>query len=174
MPSRVEFYDPWLNPATPRGGHSGLAPLAAALSFLRREGDSYAAVSTRAGEYTAEWTVAGLSPLRRRMIAAAPRGLRARFVTRLADGLAQRTHGSARLRTRWRRGRGTVRLEHSLFCDVRQPVEAPLCQFYASALGRLLALLELEAEVTTAGCRATGSDACVMSIVVRSSRGEQR
>src|ERR1044071_4314862 len=76
MPTRLEFYESWLNPAGLRDGRIGLAPLAAALSFLRQEGDQYQLVAVRAGEYTAEWTVAELRPMRRKIIRAAPPGLR--------------------------------------------------------------------------------------------------
>ena len=58
LPSRLEFYESWLNPSGLREGRIGLAPLAAVLSFLRQEGAPYHLVATRAGEYTAEWTVA--------------------------------------------------------------------------------------------------------------------
>jgi hypothetical protein len=167
LPSRLEFYEPWLNPATVRAGASGLAPLAAALSFLRLEGDSYARVSVRAGEYTADWTVAALSPLRRRVIGAVPRVVRARLVTGLAKEMVQRTYGAARIRVRWRRQHGTLRLEGSLFCDVRGRVEHPLCEYYASALRQLMSLLELDAEIVTDRCRATGAETCDMSISVR-------
>ena len=53
-----------------RDGTIGLAPLTAVLSFLRREGDAYALVTTRAGEYAAEWTVDGLPAYRRAFIRA--------------------------------------------------------------------------------------------------------
>ena len=41
LPSRLEFYEAWLNPAGLREGRIGLAPLAAVLSFLRQEGEVY-------------------------------------------------------------------------------------------------------------------------------------
>ena len=58
LPSRLEFYEAWLNPSGLRDGRIGLAPLAAVLSFLRQEGESYRLIAARAGEYTAEWMVA--------------------------------------------------------------------------------------------------------------------
>ena len=50
LPTRLEFYESWLNPAGLREGKIGLAPLAAALSFLRQEGEPYQLIAGRAGE----------------------------------------------------------------------------------------------------------------------------
>ena len=72
LPTRLEFYEAWLNPAGLREGKIGLAPLAAVLSFLRQEGEPYRLIAARAGEYSAEWTVAGLPPIQRTIIRAAP------------------------------------------------------------------------------------------------------
>ena len=63
LPTRLEFYESWLNPSGLREGRIGLAPLAAVLSFLRQEGEAYRLVAARAGEYSAEWTVAELPAL---------------------------------------------------------------------------------------------------------------
>jgi hypothetical protein len=41
LPTRLEFYEAWLNPSGLRDGRIGLAPLAAVLSFLRQEGEPY-------------------------------------------------------------------------------------------------------------------------------------
>ena len=53
LPTRLEFYEAWLNPSGLRDGRIGLAPLAAVLSFLRQEGEPYRLIAGRAGEYTA-------------------------------------------------------------------------------------------------------------------------
>ena len=45
LPTRLEFYEGWLNPAGLREGRIGLAPLAAVLSFLRQEGEAYRLVA---------------------------------------------------------------------------------------------------------------------------------
>ena len=47
-----------------RDGKIGLAPLAAVLSFLRQEGEPYTLVTSRAGQYAAQWTFDNLTPLR--------------------------------------------------------------------------------------------------------------
>ncbi len=41
IPTRLEFYENWLHAIGMRDGKIGLAPLAAVLSFLRQEGESY-------------------------------------------------------------------------------------------------------------------------------------
>src|SRR3954468_17065200 len=72
LPTRLEFYENWLNAEGLRNGTIGLAPLAAVLGFLRTEGDAYDSVTRRAGEYAAEWVVEELSPLWRRIIVGSP------------------------------------------------------------------------------------------------------
>ena len=58
LPNRLSFYENWLNAEGLRQGTIGLAPLLAVLSFLRQEeGEAYQIITTRAGEYAAEWTV---------------------------------------------------------------------------------------------------------------------
>ena len=84
MPSRLEFYENWLNPIGMRDGKIGLAPLAAVLSFLRQEGEPYTLVTSRAGEYAAQWTFDNLSPIKRSFIRALPVMMRARMAMRLA------------------------------------------------------------------------------------------
>src|SRR5712672_3951075 len=65
LPTRLTFYENWLNAEGLREGTIGLAPLYAVLSFLRQEGDAYQMITTRAGEYAAEWTVQSMSPVQR-------------------------------------------------------------------------------------------------------------
>jgi hypothetical protein len=167
LPTRLEFYEAWLNPTGLRDGRIGLAPLAAVLSFLRLEGGQYTLVAARAGEYTAEWWVADLPTFKRAIIRAAPPGLRVHLVMRLARAMVRSTYRGSRAVVRWRRGRGAVDLRGSIFCEVRDRVEAPLCEFYASALRRLLLLFSLDAEVGLEQCRATGAGQCLMVILVR-------
>ena len=147
LPARLEFYEGWLSPSGLRDGRIGLAPLAAVLSFLRQEGTPYHLVVGRAGEHTAEWTVDGLSGLTRAVIRLAPPALRARLVMRVARSVVHSTCRSSRASVRWRKGRATVHIRGSIFCGVRGPAEEPLCEFYASAIRRLMALFALDAEV---------------------------
>jgi hypothetical protein len=167
LPTRLEFYEEWLTPAGLRDGRIGLAPLAAVLSFLRREGKAYQLVSARAGEYTAEWVFADLSSFMRGVIKAAPPAIRARLVIRVARAVVRRTYRTSRANVRWRRGRGSVRIRASIFCGVRDTVEAPLCEFYASAIRRLMLLFSLIAEVETERCLGTGGADCLMQVTVR-------
>jgi predicted hydrocarbon binding protein len=60
-----------------------------------------------------------------------------------------------------------VDIRGSIFCEVRDRVEQPLCEFYASAIRRLMILFSLDAEVGTERCRATGAGQCLMVILVR-------
>src|ERR1051325_11699101 len=101
LPTRLEFYVSWLNPSGLRDGRIGLAPLAAVLSFLRQEGAAYHLVAARAGEYTAEWTVADLPPLKRTIIRAVPPAIRLRLVTSLARQMIRHTYGGSRAVVRW-------------------------------------------------------------------------
>lgn len=168
MPTRLEFYEEWLHPMGLREGRIGLAPLAAALSFLRLEGEAYRLVTARAGEYAAEWTVCDLPEYRKTFLRRAPRAIRVHLVTRLARTMVRNTYGGSRAIIRWRKGRGAVDLRGSLFCEVRDPVPQPLCEFYASAIRRLMEEFGVEVEVDTEQCRATGAGQCLMVVLMRS------
>ena len=166
LPTRLEFYEAWLTPVGQREGRTGVAPLAAALSFLRLEGAPYQLVATRAGEYTAEWTVTDLSQLRRHIITSLPPAIRKRLVVGVARQMVRRTSDTTRVGVRWRRGHGVVELRHSLFCDVRTRADHPLCEFYAAAFRRLLSLFSLDARVVIEQCHATGADPCALSVTL--------
>lgn len=167
LPTRLEFYEAWLNPAGLRDGRIGLAPLAAVLSFLRLEGEPYRLIAARAGEYAAEWTVAELPAYQRALIRAAPPGLRVHLVMRVARAMIRNTYRGSRAIVRWRQGRGAVDIRGSIFCEVRDRSEQPLCEFYPSAIRRLMFLFSLDVEVGTKQCRATGAGQCVMTVLVR-------
>ena len=171
LPMRLEFYEAWLHPSGLREGRIGLAPLAAVLSFLRLEGAPYHLIAARAGEYTADWSVAALSPLRKRIILAMPPAVRKRLVVGVAQWIVRSTYGDTSVKVKWRRWRGAVDLQSSLFCEVRDRVDAPLCEFYAAAFRRLMSLFNLDADVVTERCRATGATHCVMSVTVRPASG---
>jgi hypothetical protein len=171
LPTRLEFYEAWLNPVGLRDGRIGLAPLAAVLSFLRQEGEPYQLISARAGEYTAEWTVADMPAMERAMIRAAPPGLRTWLVMRLARKMIRNTYKGSRAIVRWRKGEGAIDIRGSIFCEVRDRVEHPLCEFYASAIRRLLYLFNLDADVGITQCRAAGAGQCLMSVNVRAATG---
>ena len=170
LPTRLGFYEEWLNAEGLRGGTIGAAPVSAVLSFLRHEGDAYDLITTRAGRYAAEWTVDTMTPFRRRMIGAAPTWLRARILLRLATELVKDTCQTSRAVSRLRRGTARIDLRDSVFCSVREPVAQPLCRFYATAFARLLELFQLDAAASIVACRGTGSERCVVSVALTSSR----
>jgi predicted hydrocarbon binding protein len=68
---------------------------------------------------------------------------------------------------RWRKGHVAVDVRGSIFCEVRDRVEQPLCEFYLSAFRRLMYLFNLDADVGSDQCRATGGTQCLMSVYVR-------
>jgi len=167
LPTRLEFYEAWLNPSGLRHGRIGLAPLAAVLSFLRQEGEPYHLIAGRAGEYTAEWTVAELPAAQRAMIRAAPDFLRTWLVMRIVRRMVRNTYRSSRAVVRWRRGVGHIDIRGSIFCEVREHVPEPLCEFYAAATRRMLYLFNVPVEVSIMECRATGAGHCLMRATVR-------
>jgi hypothetical protein len=157
LPDRLEFYENWLNPNGLREGRIGLAPLSAVLSFLRGEGEAYAAIGDRAGRYAAEWTVVGDLPLiERKVIALLPRPLRARAALRAAATVIRRTYPGSRAIVRVRRRKASIDLRGSLFCEVREAVPAPLCGFYAAIVAWVLEYFAVPADVAVTECRASG------------------
>jgi bacteriochlorophyll 4-vinyl reductase len=172
LPTRLDFYESWLNPAGLRDGRIGLAPMSAVLSFLRQEGALYDEIARRAGEYTAEWLVQAMSPLERRFASKLPRRLRLWYVMRLARRLVRHTYAGSRAIVRWRGGGvGAVDLRGSLFCQVREPSAQPLCEFYAAAIRRLMELFQLDVNVQTNGCRATGAPRCLLALAPKPEAG---
>ena len=165
LPTRLEFYENWLNVSGLREGTIGLAPLTAVLSFLRTEGDAYAAITARAGEYAAEWTIREIPGLERRFIAALPAPLRARAALKHARRLVKTTYPGTRLITKLRKGKGSIDLRGSLFCEVRELSALPLCGFYAAAVRRVLELFALTADAQVLECRASGiRRGCMLSV----------
>src|SRR6185312_15767982 len=96
LPTRLGFYENWLNAEGLRDGTIGLAPLYAVLSFLRQEGEAYELITTRAGEYAAEWTVQSMAPFERAVIKSAPLWLRSRLILRLAGRLVRASYQGSR------------------------------------------------------------------------------
>ena len=109
LPTRLTFYENWLNAEGLREGTIGLAPLYAVLSFLRQEGDAYQMITTRAGEYAAEWTVQSMPPVRRAIINAAPGWLRSRLLLRVAGTSCAAAISGSRAVSRLRKGHGEHR-----------------------------------------------------------------
>jgi hypothetical protein len=174
LPTRLEFYENWLNVSGLRDGTIGLAPLSAVLSFLRTEGDAYALITERAGEYAAEWTMNSVPTFKRRLIRALPAPLRLRAAMRVVRGLVRSTYPGSRAIVKVRRGTASVDLRGSLFCEVRETSALPLCGYYAAATARVLHVCGIAADARVAECRAAGArKGCTMLVAVdRLSAGE--
>jgi predicted hydrocarbon binding protein len=166
LPTRLAFYENWLNPEGLREGTIGLAPLYAVLSFLRQEGDAYQIITTRAGEYAAEWTVQSMPSMHRAMIMAAPVWLRKRMLMRLARQLVRSSYRGSRAISRLRGGHASVDVRASIFCTVREPVLHPLCGYYAAAFTRLLLLFNVAARTDVVTCRGTGEATCLLTVAL--------
>ena len=164
LPTRLAFYENWLNAEGLRGGTIGLGAVNAVLSFLRQEGSAYRTITARAGEYTAEWTVETMSAFQRSILNAAPAWLRTRLLLRIGRRLVnecfQGTHAAVRVKN------GTARssLQDSIFCVVRDRVDHPLCGFYAAMYTRLFSLFNLSSMASVVTCRATGEHLCALKI----------
>jgi hypothetical protein len=168
LPTRLEFYENWLNAPGLREGTIGLAPLSAVLSFLRLEGEAYNQITERAGEYAADWTVSSMSTIERRVISALPAALRARGALRTASALIRSTYPGSRAIVRLRRGTASIDLRGSLFCEVRETTDAPLCGFYAAAIARVLHHFSLRADAHVHECRAaTRGRGCRLKVDVQ-------
>ena len=166
MPTRLEFYENWLNPTGMRDGKIGLAPLAAVLSFLRQEGEPYALVTRRAGEYAAQWTYDALTPVERSLIRALPLSMRARMAMQLAKRVVRGSYVGSRAVSKLRRGQGTFTLKNSVFCTVREPFDWPLCVFYSAALSHLFLLVGVNGAVRVDMCQGVGDGACIIAVSV--------
>jgi hypothetical protein len=138
---------------------------------LRQEGEAYAIITRRAGEYAAEWTVAGLSAPERAAIRAAPRWLRKRILLRLARQLVRSSYRDSRAIATFRRGTAEIDLRASIFCSVREPVARPLCGFYAAAVQRLMELFNIGARTKVIACRGTGESTCLLQIALPGAGG---
>jgi len=166
LPTRLGFYENWLNIEGLREGRIGVAPLHAVLSFLRQEGTAYELITTRAGEYAADWTVESMSPTRRAAIKASPGWLRSRLLLRLARRLVHSSYQGSRAVARIRRGTADIDVRASIFCSVREPVDHPLCGYYAAAFTRLLELFGLSTRAVVVACRGTGEATCVLRLAL--------
>lgn len=170
LPARLDFYESWLNPDGLRHGTIGLAPVLAVLSFLRQEGVPYQQVTRRAGECAAEWTVAAQSSAWRTMLKSLPLKLRSRAVLRLARRAIAGMNAGHPVRLHVRHREGTLDVQDSIFCGVRNLAREPLCEFHAAAVGRLLELYAVPGEVRLDRCRAVGDPSCVITVALHSRR----
>ena len=164
MPSRLDFYEEWLSPDGLRDGSIGLAPVSAVIGFLRTEGELYHAVVARAGTLAAAWSVAALPALQRRFGGSLPLTLRSHFALRIARRIVREELAMSTVSSRLRRGRGTFRVQSSVFCSVRASQNRPLCDFYAALAVETLRSFQVAAEARIDCCRAVSGPACEVSI----------
>jgi len=165
LPDRLEYYEEWLDPVGLRNGSIGLAPLSAVTGFLRTEGDAYGAVVERAGALAAEWSMDTVSPSMRRIGAALPTGLRARFALRIVRRIVRDVLSSSSATSQVKRGRATVTVDTSAFCMVRDRSAVPLCGFYRALTIEVLRTFHISALATIATCHAvSGQRQCVIAI----------
>jgi predicted hydrocarbon binding protein len=160
LPTRVDFYDHWLNGDKLRDGGMGLAPMSAVLGFLRAEGDAYARVMRRAGEYTADWTIEALPSFQRQTLSALPRWWRVRRVLRLGVRTIRDGYAPTVVNVRVDKTEARVELKDSLFCRVRERHAAPLCEYYAALIAELLTRFDLPCRSSIESCAGTRDAAC--------------
>jgi hypothetical protein len=161
LPNRLEFYEHWLTSDGLRDGTIGLAPMTAVLGFLRTEGDGYEAVTTRAGELAAAWSIMSLSPGRVRTIRWLPRFWRTRAALRVAAGIMHDVDG-ARRTTSVRRRTARLEMTDALFCAVRTKSVTPLCGFYVAIAVETLRQFGVTAVGRSDRCRAVEGTTCLV------------
>jgi bacteriochlorophyll 4-vinyl reductase len=164
MPSRLEFYENWLNPDGLRQGTIGLAPLKAVLSFLRQEGEPYSRVMAHAGTHAADWLLAARRLPPRAVFRRLPAGLRTRVALGTARRLVRACYWGNGVAVRVRGGLGVLEIRDSVFCVVREPAAVSLCGFYAALAARVFEAYGMPCELRTAACRATGASACELVV----------
>lgn len=166
VPTRLDFYESWLDSAKIRERGVGRAPLTAVVSFLRRETGHYDEIVARAGGYAADWSVASLPAAYRSLIRASPRFLKPRVVSWVIVRTFRHLYSATAVRIRHRRGTADVELRESLFCDVRERWPRPLCGFYAALIRRSFESFGVEAVVQIVACRSGGAECCRLFVEV--------
>jgi predicted hydrocarbon binding protein len=164
LPTRLEFYESWLNTAGLREGTLGLPAVGAVLSFLRREPDgAYDDVMRRAGEYAASWTLAAVPGGHRLAYRCMPLPVRLRMANAAVRTLVRATYPGTRVIMKVRRGVTSIDIRGSLFCGGwSEATHRPRCEFYAAAAGHLLRGLQVPVTTRLASCRGAGGDRCVV------------
>jgi bacteriochlorophyll 4-vinyl reductase len=104
--------------------------------------------------------------LRRSLIRRAPLWLRARLLMRVVNQIVRSSYHGSRAVAKIRQGTARIDVRASVFCVVREPVDHPLCTYYAAACTRLLALFDLETEVQVIACRGRGERSCILTMPV--------
>lgn len=160
MPTRLGFYESWLSPTALRTGQVGRGPMLAVCSFLRGEGTRYHAVTALAARYATEWTLGGAVPdgaPGRRVV---PLWWRRRRALRAAARLLRSSDQRTRMSWRVRRGVATVILRGATFCEVREPVPAPLCHYAETVVTLLCTVHGVPEALTMTACEGMGQRTC--------------
>jgi predicted hydrocarbon binding protein len=87
-----------------------------------------------------------------------------RSALRAAREISRAAYPNTRVRSRVTRRGARVEIKRSAFCQVREPVDRPLCSFYSGLFIRLLAAYGLVGEVRLEKCLATGAAVCVLTV----------
>ena len=174
MPARLPFYEHWLTPPGLKGAKFGLAPLHAVLSFLRLEGQAvYDQTMTKAGRYTADWAYLELGTVKRALVRSLPTSLRARWALSLSRRIVKQTFRGSSASVRLRRGAGTMDIEGSIFCELREAAGWPMCVFYCAVVEQFVQHFDIEARVHVEGCKAAGGGRCTMIVTILGARAAQ-
>jgi hypothetical protein len=168
IPLRLEFYENWLKPLglLQQGRVIGAASFSAALSFLRREEPrgSYNDVTRRAGELAALWSFESLSWSRKQWIRMLPTRMRLRGAIGVAREITRAAYPGSRIVYRLHREGGHIEVRGSVFCQVRETAERPLCGFYEGVVVKLMELFQIRGTVRLSKCRAAGGTVCQMQV----------
>jgi len=167
LPTRLEFYEHWLDTHKLRHDSNAPARVMAALSFLRREDSEYDHVMTLAGRFAVDWEIESWPGLLTGILRGLPVFARRWIVVRLAARLLRRLGVAHRLKVRWHRDLVEAEVMESVFCDVRATSTTPLCVFHAAAITRFLDQFGLGVSVDLKTCRVVAGDACCMVIDMR-------
>jgi predicted hydrocarbon binding protein len=164
LPTRLEFYESWLNAAGLRAGTLGLPAMAAVISFLGREPEGvYEDVMRRAGAYAALWTLPTVPGVRRLACRWGPLPVRVRMANAAVRDMVRSTYPDTRVIVRVRKGVTSIDIRGSLFCGGwREDTLRPRCEFYAAAIGHLLRSLHVPATTRLTSCRGAGGEHCVV------------
>ena len=167
LPMRLEFYESYLRPRGWREDAVNLAPVAAVLSFLRREDDdTYDAVMGKAATYAAEWWMLAQPWHVRSAGRMLPVRLRLRQLATLARRLFERSYRGTKVRARVRRRKIELEIRGSIFCSARDQAPHPQCRYYAAFVEVLLAREGMDARGHLVACRAVEGDVCVLRVDV--------
>ena len=167
LPTRLEFYEYWLDTRKLGNEAIGRTQLATTFSFLRHENGQYAKVLALAGRYTADWTVESWSGLRQASLRGLPSFVRRWIVLRMAARALRRLGTSRKVRLSGQNNLVMAALYDSIFCDPRVSVSMPLCGFFESALTRFLEHFDLFVDTEMTQCRSVYGERCIVMIRTR-------